>query len=107
MKALKIFMVVLIAVAFIMPLTVSESQAAAWYTCYVNRAGQSPSTVNVMLSEVSSPAVFYQTYFTLDPTNKTALLSTALTAMASGMKVFAYVPGTTGGTCTGMFLLDQ
>ncbi len=104
MKALKMFMVVLIAVAFIMPLTVSDSQAAAWYTCYVNRCGQGTAGGSVMLSDTAVPATFTNTYYNLSSTGLNAMISTGLTAMASGMKVYAYI---NGSTCQAMLLLDQ
>gem|GEM_PF-1831865 len=108
MKALKIFMVVMIAIAFIVPMTVSDSQAAAWYTCWVNKIGQEPGTAsNILLTETSPTPAFSSKWYQLDATNKAILQSIALTAMASGMKVGAYCSGTNGGTCTGLYLYDQ
>jgi hypothetical protein len=107
MRALKVLMVVLIALAFIVPLTVNESQAAGWYSCYVNQVGNSPGATWVQISDSNASPSFTDTWFQFDPSSVQSCLATALTALASGMKVNAYLEGTTGGTITAFYLASQ
>jgi hypothetical protein len=109
MKALKVIMVVLIAVSFIIPLAVKESQAAAYYTCWVNKVGGG-DTKWIQLTDATGtvPAIAGLWYSIPVDTNTTATISEALTAMASGLKVYVYLSGTAeGSTAYYLYLMDQ
>lgn len=110
MKALKV-VIVLIAVACIMPaLIVQEAQAAAgWATVYVNKAGQAWDVKYAVCTDATGTmpalnAVYYPLTTTWDAS---AMLTTALTAMASGMKVQIYATDLATGQIVAMFLLDK
>lgn len=110
MKALKIVMVVLIAVAFILPAVVVNQAHAAetWADCWVHYAGSSAGIKIVMLTDVTYTTPIFGTWFQLSATDGNALLSTALTAIASGMKVKVWVTDVTpGSTVKSMLILDR
>jgi hypothetical protein len=115
MKALKNVMVVLLAVACIMPvLFANEAQAApTWVTAWVNRAGAgagTPKLIQLTDSTGTMPAVNH-TWFTIsnyDANSQSQMLIIALTAMTSGLKIVVYVNDTVPySTVTQMYLLDK
>jgi hypothetical protein len=95
MKALKKVMVVMVAVALILPVVaVNEAHAALlFYTCTVDFAGVNGAGIPIIkLTDVNN--AFSGKMFQLNTYNSFAMsasLSTALTAMASGMQVYAGV----------------
>jgi hypothetical protein len=115
MKALKTLMVVLIAVAFILPIAVTEAHAAAAYVvCWVNYTGLNAAgqrLIQLTDTNTTTPVWPGKRYFVLTNigTSETnSMLSTALTAMASGMKVNVHLADTVAGAnCDGIVLLDQ
>jgi hypothetical protein len=99
MKALKIFMVMVIAVTCILPtLAANEAQAAPmWVTCFVNGAGQGGGSKLIKVTDAKGVApTINGTWFTISNTYGGAkdMLATSLTAMASGLKVQIYVSDT-------------
>jgi hypothetical protein len=108
MKALKVFMAILIAMAVIMPLTVNQSQAAVWANCFVNQVGGNTGTTGyVMLTDSAAVPTFQNTWFALPAATYTVFTATLLTAMASGQKVRAQVQGVGGGNLMTLYLMDQ
>jgi hypothetical protein len=113
MKALKIGMVVvLIAMAIVPALVVKEAYAApGWYTCYVNSTGNGWGTRYILLTEATQqPPVFARYWYVLTDAfgGGNQMLSTALTAMASGMKVQVYFdPAVIFSEVAVLYLLDQ
>jgi hypothetical protein len=114
MKNLKVMMVVLIAVAFILPLAAQEANAApATPVCWVNYIGVNTAGQKLiqLTDTAATPAWTGKRYFVLSnvTTNDVSIMvSTGLTAMASGMKVQALLADTVAGSaCTGIVLLDQ
>lgn len=111
MKSVKIFLVLLIAVACIMPTLVpSQAQAATWITCYVNQTGQSGPTKYIQLTDATGTVPSINgTWFIISDGLGTGnvLLSTALTAMVSGMKVQTYTNLTEYSSITVLYLLGQ
>ena len=99
MKAIRIMMVMVIAVTCIMPaLAANEAQAATmWATCWVNWAGQAGSYDYVMLTDATGavPAI-NKTWFTLSNAygNARDMLAMSLTAMVSGLKIQVRVTDT-------------
>jgi hypothetical protein len=110
MKTLKTVFVVLIAIAFILPvLGTSQAQAAGgWFTCYVTQAGPQGATFMVRLSDNAATPAFTNTWYIFYNTNTNFYAATALSALASGLKVQVYVTDTAQySTITSLFLLNQ
>jgi hypothetical protein len=109
MKALKVVVVLLIAVAFILPVVPAQ---AAFITCWVNYAGQTAAGKLTKLTAADGTSDPKGVMFKLNSgsaSNDTALFSVLLTAMASGMKVYVNLPTPTVSMsdCTGGYLSDQ
>jgi hypothetical protein len=111
MKALRVVVVLLIAVAFILP---AASAQAAYITCWVNLTGQTAAGklakfTNADGTGTTAPQGVLFKINTGSASNDTALFSVCLTAMASGMKVYVNLPNpsTPGSDCTGGYLQDQ
>jgi hypothetical protein len=112
MKALKMVMVIVIAVSCILPvLAVNQAQAAAvWVDCYVNLAGQGSYYKYVQLTDATGTGTPNHEWFLLSDSFGGArdMLTTALSAMVSGMKITAYVsPGTPYRVATTLYLMDK
>ena len=113
MKALKMSLMVLLAVILILPvLSVSQAQAALQYVpCYVNTTGQAWDTKLVQLTAAGPPPLAVDhTWFTIDNSfgGGASMLSICLTAMASGMKVNVYCdPFLPYSNVAVIYLMDQ
>jgi hypothetical protein len=110
MKALKLVMVLVAVTAIMSTLVVAQAQAV-WVTCYVNAAGVASTTKYVSLTDSTGtvPAV-NRTWYTLSNqySGANVMLSTALSAMISGMKVNVNLADTAAySNAISMYLLDN
>jgi hypothetical protein len=110
MKSLKVVMVLLVALAVIVP---AVSAQAAWKTCWVNNVGQNATAKYMYITDTATTVAFTNqpcNIFIGSDAQNTAMFSAALTAMASGMKVYvnytAPVPPSVVGTITAGGLID-
>lgn len=67
-----------------------------WYTCKVHRAGPTEGGhIPILLQDTADPPAFPARWFTAVPEVKREMLSVALTAMSTGLKVDAEIPDIT------------
>lgn len=114
MRTLKVVIVVMAVACIMSTLTVPMAQAAGpdpgWATVWVNRTGQAWDTKYAICTDATGTMpLINATYFTISlEYDGNAILASALTAMASGMKVQIYVTDrATSSVIMAMFLTDK
>ena len=110
MKTLKTVLVVLVAITFMLPVFgTSQAQAAAgWFTCYATQVGPQNSLVYIRLTDNAATPAFTNSWYVFQNTNANVFAATALTALASGLKVQVYLTDTAQySTVTAIFALNQ
>ena len=111
MKAFKFVMVVLIALCCILPtFAVNEAQATVWAFCWVNQTGQSDVKYIQLTDYTGTKPEINGTWYVLSDAygGSNQLLATALTAMASCMKVQVGLTDTAPyQSVTAIYLMDK
>jgi len=102
---MKKLLLIALVLSLMVPLMAREGHAQTWYTCNVLQTGPSTDgSVWVLITEVNG--AFGPAWYSLATATANQQLATALTAIASTLRVRAHVSTTPNTTCDGMVLTN-
>jgi len=106
MRAKKIGLIAVVALALVCLLTMNAS--AAWYYATVHEVGSTATTICVKLSDNATSPAFTKTWFYLAGERDKEMLAACLTAKSLGKNVLVNAQGTEHfSTVKGIYLTDD